>query len=81
MAGSCEYMSQRGDKGWSSSWVLGEGLTILHHKKPACYKMLHRALDLVGSHVHGNEPSGSIKGRKFLDWLSDYLFLKKGSAP
>jgi hypothetical protein len=20
---------------------------------------------------HGNEPSGSIKGREFLDWLSD----------
>jgi hypothetical protein len=22
--------------------------------------------------VHGNEPSGSIKGGEFLDWLSDY---------
>jgi len=26
----------------------------------------------AGSCEHGNEPSGSIKGREFLDYLSDY---------
>jgi hypothetical protein len=30
---------------------------------------------------HGNEPSGSIKGRKFLDYLTEYSLLKKVSAP
>jgi hypothetical protein len=30
---------------------------------------------------HGNEPSDSIKGREFLDSMSDYLLPKKGSAP
>jgi hypothetical protein len=28
-----------------------------------------------------NEPSGSIKGEKFIDYLSDYLFFKKDSVP
>jgi hypothetical protein len=32
---------------------------------------------VAGSCEHGNEPSGSIKGGKFLDWLSDYQLLKK----
>jgi hypothetical protein len=27
------------------------------------------------------EPSGSVKGREFLEWLSDYKLLKKDSAP
>jgi hypothetical protein len=44
-----------------------KGLTAPRHKRPACYKMLHKALKLVGSCEHDNEPSGSIKGRKFLD--------------
>jgi hypothetical protein len=30
---------------------------------------------------HGNEPSGSIKCEKFLDYLSDYQLLKKDYAP
>jgi hypothetical protein len=30
---------------------------------------------------HSEEPSGSIKGRKFLDQMSDYHLFKKGSAP
>jgi hypothetical protein len=25
---------------------------------------------VLGTYEHGNEPSGSIKGRQFLDWLS-----------
>jgi hypothetical protein len=30
---------------------------------------------------HDNEPTGCIKGREFLDQLSDYLLLKKNSSP
>jgi hypothetical protein len=30
---------------------------------------------------HGNDPSGSIKGREFLDQTSDYQLLNKDSAP
>jgi hypothetical protein len=30
---------------------------------------------------HGNEPSDSIKGREFLDQLSDSQLLKEDSAP
>jgi hypothetical protein len=33
------------------------------------------------SYEHGNERSGSIKGREFLDGLSDFQLLKKGPAP
>jgi hypothetical protein len=37
---------------------------------------IHMAQDreepVVGSCEHGNEPSGSIKGGEFLDWMSDY---------
>jgi hypothetical protein len=46
---------------------LGEGLTIPHLKKTACYEVVHRVLELQGTCEHGNEPSGSIKGRKCLD--------------
>jgi hypothetical protein len=35
----------------------------------------------VGTCESGNEPSVSIKGRKFLDQLSDYQFLKKVFVP
>jgi len=46
---------------------LGEGLTTPHHKKTACYEMLHRASELAGPCEHDNEPSDSIKGREFLE--------------
>jgi len=36
---------------------------------------------VAGSCEHGNEPSGSKKGGKFLDYLSDYELLKEGFAP
>jgi hypothetical protein len=37
------------NKGWSSSMLgLDKGLTTPHHKKPACYEMLHRASELDG---------------------------------
>jgi hypothetical protein len=35
---------------------------------------------MAGSYEHGNETSGFIKGREFLDQLSDHKFLKD-SAP
>jgi hypothetical protein len=31
---------------------------------------------VAGSCEHGNEPSGSIKRREFLDWLGDSLLIK-----
>jgi hypothetical protein len=36
---------------------------------------------LAGSCEHGNEPSGSIKGEKFVGYLRDYQLLRKGSVP
>jgi hypothetical protein len=36
---------------------------------------------MAGFCENGNEPSGSIKGREFLDYLSDCQLLKKDSAP
>jgi hypothetical protein len=36
---------------------------------------------VAGSYEHGNEPSGSIKGGEFLDWLNDYYLLNKDSTP
>jgi hypothetical protein len=36
---------------------------------------------VAGSCECGNEPSGSIKFREFLDKLGIYWFLKKNSAP
>jgi hypothetical protein len=38
-------------------------------------------LCLEGTSEHGNEPSRSIKGGEFLDYLSDCQLLKKDSAP
>jgi hypothetical protein len=36
---------------------------------------------VAGPFENGNELSGSMKGGKFLDYLSDCQLLKKGSAP
>jgi hypothetical protein len=47
-------------------WGLGESVTTPHHKKPACYEMLHKTLEW-GTCEHGNEPLGSIKGSEFPD--------------
>jgi hypothetical protein len=35
----------------------------------------------AGPCEHGNEPSGSIKGEKFLNQLSDYRLLNNGPVP
>jgi hypothetical protein len=53
------------------AWGFEEGLTTPHRKRKASYEMLHRASELEGFFVHGNEHSGSIKGGEFLDYLSD----------
>jgi hypothetical protein len=34
----------------------------------------------IGPCKHGIEPLGSIQGREFLDWLSNYLLLNEDSA-
>jgi hypothetical protein len=39
------------------------------------------SLLLQGSCEHGDEPSGSIKCWEVLEWLHNWRFLKKGSAP
>jgi hypothetical protein len=36
---------------------------------------------VAGCCEHGNEPSGSVKGKEFLDKLSYYELLNKDSAP
>jgi hypothetical protein len=35
---------------------------------------------VAGSYEHGNGPSGSIKGRQFLDQLSDFQYFKNDPA-
>jgi hypothetical protein len=35
---------------------------------------------MAGSSKHDSEPSGFVKGRKFLDQFSDYQLLKKDST-
>jgi hypothetical protein len=54
------------------AWGLGEGLTNLHCKKPACYEMLHRASELVGSHEHSNDLLGTIKYEEIMTIQVDY---------
>jgi hypothetical protein len=44
--------SRTADKGWSSAWELGEGLTI-YRKKQLLWNVTQR---LAGSYEHGNEP-------------------------
>jgi hypothetical protein len=38
-----------------------------NRKKTVCYDMVHWSSELAGPCEHGNEPSGSIRGRDFLD--------------
>jgi hypothetical protein len=40
-----------------------------------------QGLEVAGCCEHGNEPSGSIQGGKFLDQLSYYQILIKDSDP
>jgi hypothetical protein len=45
------------------------------------YTQLRILTNAAGACEHGNELSVSIKGGQFIYQLSDYLFLKKDSAP
>jgi hypothetical protein len=47
--------------------ILGEVLTTPHCKKFLCYTTFHEVSDLAGCCECGNEPSGSVKFREFLD--------------
>jgi len=49
----------------------GETLPTLRRKRPAYFGMLPRASELMDFCEDGNEPSGSIRGREFLEYLSD----------
>jgi hypothetical protein len=45
-ANTLNKQSRTAEKGWSSSWGLGEVLTTPHHKKLPCYEPLYKASDL-----------------------------------
>jgi hypothetical protein len=52
MEGSCNYIDKQCHRQPTvvlqfEDWV-GGGLTTAYHKKPACYKVLHRTLDMDG---------------------------------
>jgi hypothetical protein len=71
MQDSCECIvksiSGQPTRGDPTASGLGVRLTTFHHKKTACYEMLHRTSELAGSYERVNESSGSIKGGEFLD--------------
>jgi hypothetical protein len=71
MEGSCEYIEYKqlwtAEKMWSFRLGVGRGANKLSQYKPACYEMLYRTSELVGSFKHGNEFLGSIEGREFID--------------
>jgi len=54
----CNWISSCGQpiKGGPPVWGLGDGLTTLHRKRPACYEMLHRTSEFAGSCEHDNKP-------------------------
>jgi hypothetical protein len=52
---------------------------LFFRKHTASQLQISVDLCLEGTGEHGNEPSGFIKGREFLDYLSDYQLLKKDS--
>jgi hypothetical protein len=62
VAGS--YTIRDGPPAWTSVQVQA--------KQPLSYKMLHSVSDFGGSCENGIELSGSTKGGKFLDQLSDF---------
>jgi hypothetical protein len=62
-----------------SAWGMDDGLKTLTLKR-ACYELIHRSSELARSCEDGNEPSGYVKGVKFLEWLSDCQLLTKDSA-
>jgi len=59
---------------------LGKELAAPHRKRNSFLRIVTRGTEQAGSCEHGNEPSGIIKGGKFLDWLRQLQLLKKDSA-
>jgi hypothetical protein len=60
-------------------WARGKQLfTIKNQPVLKCYTGPQICVDPCDC---SNEPSGSIKGRELLDYLSNYLLLKEDSAP
>jgi hypothetical protein len=89
---SCHHgMVSPWTKGGPSAWGLGEGLTTPHHKKPACYEMLHRVLELKAQHrdqwwalvnmVVKLRVAYNVGDGGFHDLLNDFQLLKMDPAP
>ena len=58
-------------------WKVGQGgVKMLECKQSACYKILHRALDLTGSYAWGNGPSTSMTFGYFLISSANIRFFK-----
>jgi hypothetical protein len=61
-------------RGGPPAWRLGRGLVTPRHKNQLvmeCYKGPRIWTPVANSCEHGNEPSGSVKGGEFLDFLND----------
>jgi hypothetical protein len=56
--------------------VLLFGLSIIYLEPLPNFKTIR----FSGGKERNNEPSGSIKGVEFLNWISDYQLLKRESA-
>ena len=56
-------------KEWSFRFGIGQGLTTPHRKNPKRYELFSKDQDRdkYGCFDHGNEPSVSIKCRRFLN--------------
>jgi hypothetical protein len=48
-------------------WGLDEGVTTSHRKKNSLLQNVTQGFGIAGPYEHGNDPSGSLKGREFLD--------------
>jgi hypothetical protein len=72
--------SRTADNVWSFVLEVSRGTKSHHSRETACYEMLHRASELVGSCDHSNEPLDSKQGGEILDYLSDQQDLNKESG-
>jgi len=59
------------DKGGPPAWGLGKSLTTPHHEDQLV-KKCYTGPWIACSCEHGSELPGSMKGREFIDWLSDH---------
>jgi len=63
LSGSCGQPTGNGPPAWG----LGEKLTTRNRKRTGLLRNITQGLGIGGPCENGNEPSGSIKGREFLD--------------